>query len=95
LWSAEGGHAYRAATTAFITRDGVLVRTQTITQDIEIGDSPDEFVSVASVEFFDPSGALIMKGYATAVGERYRSPQPILQKGVMGSSLASRPNRDS
>jgi hypothetical protein len=71
IWSAEGGNGYRASSTAHITNNGVLVRTQTIVQDIEMS-SPNEFVSNASIQFFDPSGALIQKGCATATAERYR-----------------------
>ena len=69
-WVSQGDQSYRAATTAFISRDGVLVRTQTITQDIEVDD--DTFSSTATTEFFDPSGALVLKGCATAKGERYK-----------------------
>ncbi len=69
-WTSEGGQSYRAATTAFISRDGVLIRTQTITQRIEVED--DTLSSTATTEFFDPSGALVLKGCATATGERYK-----------------------
>ncbi len=76
VWSADPKRdgrerSYRAASTAFITRDGVLVLTQTITQNIQIGNNPDEFVSNVSAEFFDPDGELVSApGCGTAAGER-------------------------
>ncbi len=69
-WASEGGQSYRAATTAFISRDGILFRTQTITQDIQVDD--DTFSSTATTEFFDPAGTLVLKGCAAATGERYK-----------------------
>ena len=71
IWTREGGSSYSASSTAFITRDGVLVLTQTIAQSIELT-SPDAFSSVASIEFHDPAGALVRKGCATAAAQRYR-----------------------
>ncbi len=73
VWSADGSESsYRAASTAFITRDGVLALTQTITQNIQIGDNPDEFVSDVSAEFFNPDGELVAAGCGTAAGERFQ-----------------------
>ena len=81
VWSADpepkgrrdgSERSYRAAATALVTRDGVLVQTQTVTQNIQMGNNPDEFVSNASVEFFDPDGELLMTGCATATGERFQ-----------------------
>ena len=81
VWSADpepkgrrdgSERSYRAAATALVTRDGVLVQTQTVTQNIQMGNNPDEFVSNASVEFFDPDGELLMAGCATATGERFQ-----------------------
>ncbi len=77
VWSADANRdgserSYRAASTAFITRDGVLVLTQTITQNIQIGDNPDEFVSNVSAEFFNPDGELVSAGCGTAAGERFQ-----------------------
>ncbi len=76
VWSADpkrdgSERSYRAASTAFITRDGVLVLTQVITQNIQIGNNPDEFVSNVSAEFFNPDGELVSgPGCGTAAGER-------------------------
>src|SRR5713101_4005412 len=76
VWSADpkgdgSERSYRAASSAFITRDGVLVLTQVITQNIQIGDNPDEFVSNVSAEFFNPAGELVgAAGCGTAAGER-------------------------
>jgi len=75
VWSADpkgdgSGRSYRAASTAFITRDGALVLTQIVTHNIQIGDNPDEFVSNVSAEFFDAGGELVSAGCGTAAGER-------------------------
>jgi hypothetical protein len=73
VWS-RGRHKgeYSAATTAFITMDGALVKTQTITQIIDMGPGPDRFTTPkASVEFFDPAGNLLTMGCATAVATRF------------------------
>lgn len=70
-WKATGGKSYDAATEAFITLNGALVRTQRIAQEIVIGDSPDDFFSSASITFYSPAGALLGKGCATAEGERF------------------------
>jgi len=76
VWSADpkgdgSGRSYRAASTAFITRDGALVLTQIVTHNIQIGDNPDEFVSNVSAEFFNPAGELLgAAGCGTAAGER-------------------------
>lgn len=75
VWSADpkrdgSERSYRAAHTAFITRDGVLLLTQIVTHNIQIGDNPDEFVSSLSAEFFNPDGVLVATGCGTAAGER-------------------------
>ena len=77
VWSTDpkrdgSERSYRAASTAFITRDGVLVLTQTIRQSIQVGDNPDEFVSNVSAEFFNPDGELVAAGCGTAAGERFQ-----------------------
>lgn len=69
VWSKTGKRNYRAISTAFITLNGSLVKTQKITQAIQIGDSRDSFTSAASVEFFDPAGNLLVTGCATAAGQ--------------------------
>ncbi|MGH9510886.1 MAG: hypothetical protein ACRD2U_01990 [Terriglobales bacterium] len=72
VWSYKGGDTYRASTIALITVNGVLAKTQVITQRIEMGDNPDEFTTPkASVHFYDPTGKLLMTGCATAVGKRF------------------------
>ena len=70
VWSAQGGRTYSTSSTAFITHDGVLVQTQTVTQFIEM-EEDDLYTSTAKVEFFDLSGALLRTGCATAVGHRF------------------------
>ena len=52
VWSATGHQTYRAVSTAFITSNGKLVNTQTITQKIEMGADPNTFETPsASVVF--------------------------------------------
>lgn len=72
IWRHDGrrGYGYEAATTAFITVNGVLSRTQTITQTIEL-EGPDKLKTTsASVKFFSPTGSLLMTGCAEATGKR-------------------------
>ena len=72
IWRHDGrrGYGYEAATTAFITVNGVLSRTQTITQTIEL-EGPDRLKTTsASVKFFSPTGNLLMTGCAEATGKR-------------------------
>jgi len=65
----EGG--YSASSVAFITLNGALTTTQTITQKITMRDDPNRFSSQAQVQFFNPAGSLIRSGCAAAVGERF------------------------
>jgi hypothetical protein len=64
------GYGYEATTTAFITVNGVLARTQTITQTIELEGQDKLKTTSASVKFFSPTGSLLMTGCATATGKR-------------------------
>jgi len=73
VWSFRGGARYIAATTAFITLNGALAKTQKITQSIVMGDDQNTFTTVkARVQFFDPMGNLLVSGCATATGVRFR-----------------------
>jgi hypothetical protein len=73
VWSSKGESRYTAATTAFVTLNGALTKTQTIRQTIEMGDDPNRFTTVkATVQFFDPNGTLLVTGCATATGVRFR-----------------------
>ena len=73
VWSFKGGSRYTAATTAFVTLNGALAKTQKITQTIEMGDDLNRFTTVkATVQFFDPNGKLLVTGCATATGVRFR-----------------------
>jgi hypothetical protein len=68
----SGVHTYSAASIAFITMNGALVKTQKISQTIVMGPGPDEFTTPqASVQFFDPAGVLLQTGCASAVGTRF------------------------
>ncbi|HEY6389093.1 MAG TPA: hypothetical protein VIX91_25725 [Candidatus Acidoferrum sp.] len=71
VWNHTGPHTYSADTMAFVTVNGVLAKTQKISQTIEIGDDPDQFTTTsASVQFFDPTGTFLVSGCATATGQR-------------------------
>jgi hypothetical protein len=73
VWSHTGPHTFRAVTVAFITSSGVLVKTQTITQTIEMGDDPDSFTTPsASVVFIPTDGGPTITGCATATGTRIK-----------------------
>jgi hypothetical protein len=71
IWRQDGRHNYfEAATTAFITVNGALTRTQTITQTIEMLGDDSLKTTKASVKFFSPSGSLLMTGCAAATAKR-------------------------
>jgi hypothetical protein len=71
VWSATGRQTYRALSTAFITLNGELVKTQTITQKIEMGADSNTFeVPSASVVFVPADGGPTITGCATATGTR-------------------------
>jgi hypothetical protein len=72
VWVRTGHHSYKTSSMALITLNGTLVKTQTITQLIEMK-TPDEFVTTAaSVQFFEPNGTPIASsGCATAVSTRF------------------------
>jgi hypothetical protein len=73
VWSFKGGTRYSAATIAFVTLNGALTKTQIIRQTIEMGDDLNRFNTVkATVQFFDPTGKLLVTGCATATGVRFR-----------------------
>ncbi len=72
VWSSLGDDDYRANTIAFITLNGELVKTQTITQKIHMEEESDTWSSVAAVKFFDPAGNLLKSGCAVAVGVRFQ-----------------------
>ncbi len=73
VWITTGRNAYEATSTAFVTVNGALTATQVITQTITITDNPDQFETTkASVQFFSPSGTLLVSGCATASGQRIK-----------------------
>ncbi len=74
LWSKAGDHKYRASSAAFVTTNGVLSSTQTITETIEMGNDPSHFLTTkAQVQFLNPDdGTLLRSGCATAVGKRFQ-----------------------
>jgi hypothetical protein len=71
VWSHTGHRNFKAVSVAFITSNGVLVRTQTITQKIEMGEDPNSFTTPsASVVFVPADGGPTITGCATATGTR-------------------------
>jgi hypothetical protein len=70
-WSIAGRDTYQAASTAFITLNGQLAKTQTITQRIQLDRRTDTWNSAAVVQFFDPSGNLVASGCAGATAVRF------------------------
>ena len=72
VWIRTGRHSYKASSMALITLNGTLVRTQTITQTIEMK-TPNQIVTTAaSVQFFNPDGTPVpASGCATSVSTRF------------------------
>ncbi len=70
VWKHTGGANYEATTTAFITVNGALTRTQTITQGIELTGEDTLKTTSAAVKFYSPAGALLGSGCAAATGTR-------------------------
>ncbi len=70
VWSYSNDRSFKAVSVAFITLDGALVKTQTISQTIET-DGPNTFKTTkASVVFVPVAGGPTITGCATAVGKR-------------------------
>jgi hypothetical protein len=70
IWSHTNHHEFKAVSTAYITMNGALVRTQTIRQTIEMGNNPDQLTSTATVAFIPADGSPTINGCATATGKR-------------------------
>jgi hypothetical protein len=76
-WGRVDAHTYKAVSDAFILFTsapnppvpGFQRGTQRITQTIKVND--DQFTSVASSQFFDVTGKLVMTHCATATGQRF------------------------
>jgi hypothetical protein len=71
VWQRTGLRTFTANSEAFITVNGELTKRQIISQSITVSVDSSHLTSNATVEFLDPSGALLMKGCATAVAQRY------------------------
>ena len=71
VWSKTGGNTYAASSMAMITVNGVLARTQTITQKIEVNTDDSFTTTSATVKFFAPDGTQVGAGCATATGPRF------------------------
>ena len=70
VWSRTGHGTFRAVSVAFITANGVLVKTQTITQKIEMDNSNTFSTPSASVVFVPADGGPTITGCAIATGTR-------------------------
>jgi hypothetical protein len=71
VWGATSRQTFRAVSIAFITSNGELVKTQTITQTIEMGRDRNSFETTsASVVFVPVDGGPTITGCATATGKR-------------------------
>jgi hypothetical protein len=70
VWGRVDSRNFSTSSTAFITLNGALVKTQKITQAVHMDDDRNSFTSAANVEFFDPSGNLLASGCATAAAQR-------------------------
>jgi hypothetical protein len=70
VWKFDGNHTFEATTVAFITLNGALARTQTITQTIEVLTADTLQTTSASVQFYKPDGTLLATGCAVATGTR-------------------------
>jgi hypothetical protein len=71
VWSHANHHQFKAVSIAFITMNGLLVRTQTISQTIEMGNNPDTFTTPsASVVFVAADGSPTVNACASATGKR-------------------------
>ena len=71
VWSRTGPHTYQAKTIAAITLNGTPIRTQTITQTINLESDDTLMTTSASVKFFNPAGDQIAAGCAAATGKRF------------------------
>jgi len=74
VWKTSGHHTYQATSTAFVTLNGVLARTQTISQTIEVLTEDTLRTTDASVTFYKPDGTLLASGCAAATGTRIEMP---------------------
>ncbi len=71
-WSSTGDRLYTASTIAFITLNGVLAKTQTITQGVIQMTADNAFQTPsATVKFYAPDGSLLTSACAVANGKRY------------------------
>jgi hypothetical protein len=70
VWDKGPRHTYKAVSTAFVTVNGALTRTQTIAQTIEM-ERDNTLKSTATVKFFGPDGTtLLTSACAVATGKR-------------------------
>jgi hypothetical protein len=75
VWQVYGPRTYKAISMAFITLNGALTRTQTITQVIELLDANSLKTTSASVLFFKPDGTFLGSGCAAATAKRLQLTQ--------------------
>lgn len=74
VWKHYSSNTYNATSSAFITLNGALARTQTITQTIEMLTDDSLRTNAASVTFYKPDGTVLASGCAAATGTRIELP---------------------
>ena len=73
VWSYVPDRSFKAVSVAFITLNGELVKTQTISQTIELGEDPDTFKTTsATVALVPAGGGPTISGCAVATGTRIK-----------------------
>lgn len=73
VWSYGPNRSFKAVSVAFITLNGELVKTQTISQTIELGEDPDTFKTTsATVALVPAGGGPTISGCAVATGTRIK-----------------------
>jgi len=73
VWSYSPDRSFKAVSVAFITLNGKLAKTQTITQKIELGEDRDTFKTTsASMSLVSADGEPTISGCAIASGKRIK-----------------------
>jgi hypothetical protein len=71
VWSQVSTHHYQSAMMAYITLNGVPMKTQTIRQYIGLDETGQNFTSKATIEFDSPAGKPLRRGCAAAIATRF------------------------
>jgi hypothetical protein len=71
VWEYAGGRTFTNILVLFrFNPDGSYAGTATVTRNIELGDSSDEFTSTDTAEAADPNGNIVETRCATTIGRR-------------------------